>query len=234
MRGKHLGWPWTCYILSVELAGNFNGVPEPVARDDGFVLTDAADTPVTARVLMLVAALLLLLPLLIVGVMISNSASMFALIVPGLVLLIGVFVGAAARKRWILTSRWHPGELVLSQWPVPPGVEVRAVFHRRLRRSVAHPEPELFSGLLSCIESVTYQQGTDSRTVTEVLWEQPIELLALTTNDASLGEKMIISIPGDAPPSFELRNNRLRYFLVLEPRGESDVDDSKFMLWVRP
>jgi len=218
----------------VEIVGNFKGVPEPEARADGFVLVDAADTPLSARVLMVVAVLLLLPPLLIVGVMIANSAPTFAFIVPGLVFVVGLFVGAAARKRWILTSRWHPGELVLSQWPIPPGAEVGAVFHRRLRRSIAHPDPELFTALLTCAESVTYQQGTDTRTVTEDLWEQPIEVLALTTNDASLGGEMVIRIPGDAPPSFELRNNRLQWFLVLEPRGESDVDDSKFMLWVRP
>ena len=79
---------------------------------------------------------------------------------------------------------------------------------------------------------MTYRQGTNTRTVTEDIATYPLDVSMLPSTASGTAASFTLAILPDAPPSFELNNNRLQWWVHLDPVGEGD--DSEFKLWVRP
>ncbi len=213
------------------------GIPGVERRPDGFVLRDVGDTPAAALATMGFAGIFMLIPL-VVGIIIlfgtRSQGSAFPAVIgfgmAGVFLLVGAAIFTAAFGKLRITRQWEPGELISPIWPVPLGTPVDVRFRRLARR--ADPTGVDLTGRLVLRESVTFRQGTDTRTVTEDVAVFPLDVTMQLSNAPGVAAAFTVTVPADAPPSFELEHNRLQWWVELEP--VADGDDSRFKLWVRP
>ncbi len=213
------------------------GIPDAERRPEGFVLRDLGDTPGAALAMMGFAGVFMVIPLLVGVVFLfvsisqgSGFSGVIAFIVIGVFLLVGAAIFRAGFGKYQTTRQWEPGELTAPVWPVPLGRPVELRF-RRLARS-ADPSGVTLVGRLVLRESVTFRQGTDTRTVTEDVALYPLDVTMQLSNTPGLAADLTVTVPRDAPPSFELPHNRLQWWVELDPVGGGD--DSRFKLWVRP
>ena len=145
--------------------------------------------------------------------------------------LIGLgFLIAFVRSVWI-AARLAAPELRLETWPLRPGSSVPLHFSRQLRNGALGPGSSLNARLI-CAEVARYTVGTDTTTVSEVLWQQPLDAPASSGSDA-FRANWTVTLPGTLPESFLARHNRIEYQLEVTTQAPGIPSDTVwFPLWV--
>lgn len=223
--------------VSLDAVNQIRGIPTVDEREEGFVLVDSDDTPAAALGIMGLSGCFVLFPLLVFGFIFAVAGATgsappvwIAFFMVSIFVLVAGAMFVKGYQKLRVTQAWEPGALISPVWPIPLGQPVELHF-RRIAKT-ADPSGLSLVGRLVLRESVTYRQGTDTRTVTEDVAAYPVDVSMLRSTGSSVDASMTLAIPPDAPPSFELKNNRLQWWLLLDPVGEGD--DSHFKLWVRP
>ena len=135
-------------------------------------------------------------------------------------------------RRWKVYSTLHPGELFVQQWPLRRNETVRVRYVRLIKSSVM---VQSISARVECMESATYQQGTDTRTVTETRYTQELESVQQKIDPERIEADWELAIPADQPPSLEVYRNHIRWSIVVSLTFAGiPADDSTFQLLVGP
>ncbi len=115
------------------------------------------------------------------------------------------------REVW-LSSRIGPTCVEISDLPLRPGHEYAIFLSQGGRVSLSN-----LKMLLVCEEEATYSQGTDIRTETKVVYENPVFERASISIEPGIPLEMRESllIPRDAMHSFQSAHNSLRWKLVV-------------------
>lgn len=163
-----------------------------------------------------------------VGVaIIVGGGSWFGLVFAGFGLLIILAMIRQAR----IVSRWRPGRLIFSEWPLEIGGSHQA---RYVRESRGGPIGTLnrIEARLELAEVVRYTVGTDTETDKEVVMTVPLESAGGVHGDR-IEATLDVEIPGDGPPSLDLNNNRVEWWVILElDLSDAIDDDSRFKIQV--
>jgi hypothetical protein len=164
-------------------------------------------------------------------------------------LLIGVILGIIGllntRLReifWWETVCFAPGELVFSRYPLTLNDSDRLTFRCRLRDNFLTrlfkvkeiPTPARIEVKLLCVERVSYTKGTDTITETAIIESQTIHRQNLYPGSQEIMSNFDLKIPHYLPPSFEAKNNQIRWILLVEKYlpNLSDPIHSQFTLQV--
>lgn len=146
--------------------------------------------------------------------------------------IIALIAGYFVVKRWRIVRALHPGELFLQQWPMRRGESIRVRYRRKMKDSIS---PDQMTARLQCVESATYQQGTDTRTVIHTLHSSPLELVEQEISLDHLQSDWILTIPRELPPSLKVYRNSVTWSVVVSLTfHDIPNDDSEFTLLVRP
>lgn len=149
---------------------------------------------------------------------------------------LGAIVGVATLyfcyKRWRVLRALHPGELFIQQWPLRRNESVRIRYLRLIKTSAA---VRSIRARLQCVESATYQQGTDTRTVTETRFDTILESVQQRIDPDRIEIDWELQVPEDQPPSLDVYRNSIQWSVVVEITfQEIPEDDSTFQLLVGP
>lgn len=125
-----------------------------------------------------------------------------------------------------------PGELIVSQYPLHLGSSDRVKFRRRLkgnRKLTANGSVKI---KLFCIERVGYTQGTDTIIETAIIEEKLVRSQDIMSGVNEITCQFDIEIPAHLPPSFEAKNNQIRWVVVVEQNmpGIADIDSNYTLL----
>lgn len=144
---------------------------------------------------------------------------------------VAVFLmGTLVRQARIL-SRWRPGQLTFSQWPLELGGRYSAQYARLRRRGSVGMISRL-EARLELAEVVRYTVGTDTETDKEVVLTTPLQIHGAAHGDR-LEATVEVEIPSDGPPSFDLHNNRIEWWVIIDfETTDGTEDDSRFKLAV--
>ena len=122
-------------------------------------------------------------------------------------------VGAIGAWQFMLHRGLHPAELVVDRWPVAPGEPVTLRFRQRLKTQLYVRE---LVPNLRCKEEARYRVGTDTRTVSRVACDLPLERVIADTASDELAAEWTVTVPADAPPSFHASNNKIEWTLEVK------------------
>lgn len=150
-------------------------------------------------------------------------------------LTLGGLVGTGIFIRGILlVSRLLPGEIVLPQFPLRLGETCQVRYRRQLRSGRTH-QPGQVSATLICYEWVRYRVGTDTKTATQTVWEQPFPASEVYAGTSKIEHDYSLQISTQTPPSFTATNNEIRWELrvLLDLPGVAK-DTSTFRLTIAP
>lgn len=147
-----------------------------------------------------------------------NNAIAFAIL--GVLLLAAVAVAV-----WNIREmrRWHPTEVVFSEWPLRLGSSQQLAVHRTAKTRV--PDSAIaITGELICTETVTYRVGTDTRTDTATPAVLPVSGTGVLAG-GRLDGTVMLSIPLDrGAPSMDLSNNEISWNLKIELTNPNGAD----------
>ncbi|HEX6986888.1 MAG TPA: hypothetical protein VF170_16040 [Planctomycetaceae bacterium] len=154
---------------------------------------------------------------------------------------VGLGVAAFLGHRFLLHRGLHPPELLLDRGPVRPEVSVRARFRQRLKRPLYVRE---LVPTVRCVETARYRVGTDTRTVTNVSFEENLAPVSVEASEQDLAAEWDFELPAGVLPSFTAPDNRVEWtfavrvvidgypdakpefpLLVLPGRSASPVED---------
>ncbi len=205
----------------MESLWNPPAVPDRSA--EGWVLSDRMDTRKAVAGIIGFGALFGGIGVAIV----IGAGSWIGLVFAGFGLLL---VGGMTRQARIV-SRWHPGKLSFSEWPLWPGGSFQARYVREARRGPVGALQRI-DARLELAEVVRYTVGTDTETDKEIVMTLPLEI----TGDA-MGERIEatidVEIPNDGPPSLDLDNNRVEWWVIVDLDMADEIDDdSRFKVHV--
>lgn len=149
-----------------------------------------------------------------------------AVISGGVIIFLGL-VGAYFSVRSINKARrLAPGTLATDRGYFLLGEQARIRFDRRVKRG--HGQAEV-SARLELIEWVEYTVGTDTRRMTRVVGEYPLETVP-AGSASGVAADVLLTLP-TYPPTFKAPNNTVRWKLVVDlafPDGFTE--DSVFWL----
>lgn len=117
-----------------------------------------------------------------------------------------------------------PAELIFSHYPLKVGENDRITFRRRLKQNFwtnlfkVHnfPPNSRLKVSLICLERVTYTKGTDTVTDVATAYENVIFSKTLIPGDREVKGYFDLEIPSHLSPSFEGKNNQIRWILEIE------------------
>ncbi len=141
----------------------------------------------------------------------------------------GMVLVVITAKRFRVVRSWHPGELILAEWPLTLGCR-REVRFRRRRRGRSLGEMFTLEAELQLKEIATYQQGTNTHTVTRVVRRHPVPVYQ-TGIPSGIAADLRLELPADWVPTISLPNNRVESWVAVEAPG---MDGSEFQLDVAP
>ncbi len=206
---------------------NSDRPPNPEQTMDGYVLTDRGDKVSSHLVGMLFGLVFAGAGVFVFTIEDSLFNRVFAtpFMLVGLALILIPLVGL-----WRI-RRLSPGQLVSSEWPLRRGTTARLTYRRSTRRG-SGPAVDAVGAYAKVLEVARYRQGTDTHTVTEEIARFPIEAHVLSTPGALVAE-LSLDIPPDVPQSFHARNNRIEWWIFVEPTtANRAVDGSSFKVQV--
>jgi len=133
------------------------------------------------------------------------------------------------------TRAWFfllPGELIVSQYPLHLGSSDRVKFRRRLRGNRKFPANGSVKIKLLCIERVGYTKGTDTIIETAMIEEKLVRSQVIMSGVNEITCQFDLQIPAHLPPSFEAKNNQIRWVVVVEQNmpGIADIDSNYTLL----
>jgi hypothetical protein len=194
------------------------------------VVSDTSDRSVALIVLGAAAALIALLVAIAVGV---SDAPLVLLIIWGVAAVAALSVAWFKARVW---AGWSNPQLFLpSSDPLHLGDHVVVRF-RRTARGRSGINGLAITALVRVEERVSYQQGKNRQTVTEVVYEAPLEILMNDSVNRTIEADIGIDIPlYEAPPSMDLDNNDVHWELIVNMTAPNAPDDlSSFTLDVDP
>lgn len=191
---------------------------------EGWALSDRMDT---GKALVAIGAFGLLFGGVGVAIIVA-AGSWFGLLFAGF----GLFMMIALTRQARVVSRWRPGRLIFSEWPLELGGRYQARYVREARRGPIGSMNRL-DGRLELAEVVRYTVGTDTETDKEIVLTTPLEVTGGAYGDR-IEATVEVEIPGDGPPSLDLDNNRVEWWVVLDlDMTDAIDDDSRFKLQVQ-
>lgn len=150
---------------------------------------------------------------------IGNGSRMFTVII-GLVMLVAL-IGLS----WAILEmrRWAPLELHFSNWPLEIGSTTSVHVIRRAKQSVPDADYTL-EAELTCEESARYTVGTDTRTDTETVHRDRINVDGYLRNRTFEATFDVVIPHRRGAPSIDLGNNKIEWKLDI------DVDELSRMM----
>jgi hypothetical protein len=142
------------------------------------------------------------------------------------------WAGILVARQWTISKAVGPTMVEIDELPLVPGAsaELMVIQSGRL-------EMDWLEAVLECVEQASYQQGTDVRTESAVVWRD----IALRCErfridyDAPFSRKCVLTVPRNAMHSFVSSSNEVRWRIVI--RGEPaswPVFEREFPLVVYP
>jgi len=164
----------------------------------------------------------------------TDRGAIITIVISGLLALGGLMMLAKLIIQILLASRFFPGELVVSRFPLRLGEASQVRYRRRLRRGQTQ-KPAQISAQLVCYEWIRCQQGTDVQAFTQKIWEQALPVQAVPVGISKLEYEGQIQIPRQGTPSFEANDNCICWELqVAVDLPGLLIDASTFRLRVVP
>lgn len=122
-----------------------------------------------------------------------------------------------ATRNYILAYfRLFPGELILSNYPLNLGNEYVFTFRRRLKKNRKTKDSGQLTLKVYCVERVSYRKGSDTETEISIIWESEAFTYSLAAGIDTLSCRTNVTIPKHLPPSYEGRNNQIRWVASIE------------------
>ncbi len=147
----------------------------------------------------------------LIAMLVATETKWWAFLFIAPFILVGLGLLVAAVRATLVRMRFRAGVMTVNQATFVPGDTVVFDYHQVLRRSATIDSCTV---RLVCRETVTYQQGTTTRTETH---DQVIEEVTLDTTShmprATLSGDGRLVIPKSAMHSFLAAKNKLEYFL---------------------
>lgn len=131
---------------------------------------------------------------------------------------------------------FYPPEVLLSAYPLGLGSECDLTFRRKLRKKRKIKQSGTFTFKLVCLERVEYKKGTETEVEVNTLWESESEIFSVAANIDTYCFKTNLIIPNHLPPSFEGKNNQIRWIISVEQNILGIVEQvySNFVIVVDP
>lgn len=146
--------------------------------------------------------------------------------------LIGLVLIGLAVRQLLIASAFGRAELVVSTWPLRMGQEAQVTFRRAMRGGQQVDQVE---ARLVCTEVATYSAGTDTRTVRERIWDEPLPQTPMLPGMASVEASWRVRIPETGPQSFSVYRNSVVWSVDVVLRAPNFPDaSSSFTLVVLP
>ena len=163
-----------------------------------------------------------------VGVaIIVGAGSWFGLVFAGF----GLIIVLALTRQARIVSRWRPGRLIFSEWPLQLGASYQARYVRESRRNPIGSLNRI-EARVELAEVVRYTVGTDTETDKEVVMTTPLDITGGAYGDR-IEATVEVEIPADGPPSLDLDNNRVEWWVIVElDLSDAIDDDSRFKVQV--
>lgn len=132
--------------------------------------------------------------------------------------------------------RLFPAEVLLSAYPLRLGEECNLTFRRRFKGNLKTKQPEQLTFKIACVERVEYKKGTDTEIEVHTIWESQPQFHSVPTDVDMFSFKTVFTVLNDLPPSFEGKNNQIRWILLVEQNisGVFDRVNSSFVFLVDP
>lgn len=138
----------------------------------------------------------------------------------------------SARYEMGVKQGFLPAELIFSHYPLKVGENDRVTFRRRLKQNFwtnlfkihDFPPNSRLKVSLICLERATYTKGTDTVTEVAVAYESVIFSKTLISGDREVKSHFELEIPCDLSPSFEGKNNQIRWILQIEESHPGLID----------
>ena len=119
-----------------------------------------------------------------------------------------------------------PAEIIFSHYPLRVVEDDRLTFRRQLKDNIwtqwfrvnHFPDQGRLQVSLLCAERVTYTEGTDTITEVAIVHEEQIYAHSLIGGDRQVKAYFNFHIPKQLPPSFEGKNNQIRWLLKVEEK----------------
>jgi len=160
--------------------------------------------------------------------------SIVALFINGILLLfaiVGIILVIITIRSLMVTSAFKPAELTFPSWPLRLGERTNVTFRQQAR----NVQISKIEAKLRCTEEVSYHVGTDTRTVSEVIWEQALPSSDLPSGLNQAEAQWRIEIPRDMPPSFTSFHNHIEWSIYVKLHSPRFPDaESYFLLVVLP
>lgn len=155
-------------------------------------------------------AVVLIIGLVILTFGVNGSGAFLAI---GLIVAIvgGLGLGFGIRE----VGRWEPLELRIPEWPLPMGAAIPAQLVRQSKRAVPD-RPVQVTGELLCIETVRYQQGTDTRTDRETVCRIPIQAEGEISNGVFSAALPLFIPLSQGGPTLDLAHNEIEWRVELD------------------
>lgn len=151
-----------------------------------------------------------------------------------LLIFIGTFFNRSYRN--IAKFRLFPGEVFLSIYPLSLGEKCLLTFRRRLKRNKKTKKSGQLTLKITCLERIEYKKGTDTEVEINILWESQPEVYSVPTDIEVFSLQTNLNIPKYLPPSFEGKNNQIRWIISIEQNIPNIAEQihSNFVFIVAP
>lgn len=108
-----------------------------------------------------------------------------------------------------------PEQLILSEYPLKLGGEYSFTFLRQIKNNKILNQPGKFKFIIACVEIVKYTRGTDTEIEIHTIYESQVKEQFVSQGVNALKMKQYFQIPSNLPPSFEGKNNQIRWILLI-------------------
>ncbi|AFZ61256.1 hypothetical protein H6G54_02905 [Anabaena cylindrica FACHB-243] len=153
-----------------------------------------------------------------------------------LIFIVAFSFNRSYRNHIFAQFRIFPGEVFLSTYPLSLGEKCLLTFRRRLKRNKKTKESGQLALKIICLERVEYKKGTDTEVEINILWESQPEVYSVPTNTEVFSLQTNLNIPKYLPPSFEGKNNQIRWIISIEQNIPNIAEQvhSNFVFIVAP
>lgn len=132
------------------------------------------------------------------------------------------------------------GELILSTYPLDLGGKYYLTFRRRLRRNKKIEKPGNLTLKIACLEithsKIVFTDNPRTEVKHNILWESQPEVYSVPNDVNMFSLHTNLQIPNHLPPSFEGKNNYIRWVVSIEQNLPNIADKvySQFIVVVDP
>jgi len=158
--------------------------------------------------------------------------SLFLLVFSVVYLVVKIALDESVRYKIGAKLGFLPAELIFFHYPPKVGDNERITFRRRLKQNFwtnlfkirDFPANSRLKISLICMERVTYTKGTDTVTDVATAYENVIFSKTLIAGDREVIGHFDLEIPAHLSPSFEGKNNQIRWILEIEENYPGLID----------